>query len=66
MHHLANNFMTRFKDKLLKNLICRASLVSTQHKFNKHMTIIERINSEEQQWLETTPFQLWALSHDGG
>ena len=48
MHHLASNFMTRFKDKLLKNLVCRAALASTQRKFNKHMTIIERINSEAQ------------------
>ena len=29
MHHLASNFMTRFKDKLLKNLVCRAVLAST-------------------------------------
>ena len=27
--HLASNFMTRFKDKLLKNLVCRAALEST-------------------------------------
>ena len=29
MHHLASNFMTWFKDKLLKNLVCRAALAST-------------------------------------
>ena len=66
MRHLASNFMTRFKDKLLKNLVCRAALVSTERKFNKHMTTIGRTNSETQQWLEAIPFQLWALSHDGG
>ena len=66
MCHLANNFMTRFKDKLLKNLECREALVSTQRKFNKHLIIIGRINYEAQQWLEVNPFQLWALSHDGG
>ena len=66
MHHLASNFMTRFKYKILKNLVCRAALVSTKSKFNKHMTIIGRINYEAQQWLEAIPFQLWALSHDGG
>ena len=66
MRHLASNFMIRFKDKILKNLVCRASLVSTQHKFNKHMAIIRRINSKAQQWLEAIPFQLWTLSHDGG
>ena len=66
MRHLESNFMTRFKDKLSKNLVCRASLASTERKFNKHMTTIGRINSEAQQWLEAIPFQLWALSHDGG
>ena len=29
MRHLASNFMTRFKDKLLKNLVCIAALAST-------------------------------------
>ena len=66
MRHLASYFMTRFKDKLLKNLVCKAALASTQRKFNKHMTTIGRINFEAQQWLEAIPFQLWALSHDGG
>ena len=66
MRHLARNFMTQFKDKVLKNLVFRATLASTQRKFNKHMTTIRRINSEALQWLEAIPFQLWALSHDGG
>ena len=66
MRHLASNFMTRFKDKILKNLVCRAALARTQRKCNKHMDIIRRINSEAQQWLEAVPFQLWALSHDEG
>ena len=29
MRHLASNFMTRFKDNILKNLICRAASAST-------------------------------------
>ena len=66
MRYLASNFMTRFKDKLLKNLVCRAALVTTQRKFNRHMAIIEKINSEAQHWLEAIPLELWALSHDGG
>ena len=66
MRHLATNFMTWFKDKLLKNLVCRAALVSIERKFNKHMPTIGRINSEAQQWLEAILFQLWTLSHDGG
>ena len=65
MLHLASNFMTCFKDKLLKNLVCRATLTSTQHKFNKNMATIGKINYEAQQWLEAIPFKLWALSHDG-
>ena len=48
MRHLISNFMTRFKDKLLKNLVSRAALASTERKFNKHMTTIGRINSEPQ------------------
>ena len=66
MRHLARNFMPWLKDKLLKNLVCKADLESTERKFNKHMTTIGRINSEVLQWLEAIPFQLWALSHDGG
>ena len=65
MHHLASNFMTRFKDKLLKNLVCKAALAPKQRKFNRHMATIRRINSEAQQWLEAIPLKIWALSHDG-
>ena len=66
MHHLASNFMTRFKDKILKNLMCRAALVLKIKKFNKHMYTIRKINAATQQWLEAIPFEKWALSHDGG
>ena len=66
MRHFASNFMTRFKDKILKNLVCRPTLPSTELKFNKNMNTIGRINSEALQWLEAIPFQSWALSHDGG
>ena len=48
MRYLTSNFMTRFKDKLLKNLVCKAALASTQHKFNKHMATTGRINYEVQ------------------
>ena len=51
MRQLASNFMTRFKDKILKNLVCRAALATTQHKFNRHMATILRFNSKAQQWL---------------
>ena len=66
MHHLASNFMNRFKDKFLKNLMCRTTLANKVGKFNKHMNTIMRINLEAQRWLETTPFEKWALSHDRG
>ena len=39
MRHLASNFMTRFKDKLLKNLVCRADIATTPRKMNRHMAI---------------------------
>ena len=64
--HLVNNFMTRFKDKLWKNLVCRAALVPKQCKFNRHMAIIGKFNSEAQQWLEVILLKIWSLSRDGG
>ena len=48
IRHIASNFMTRFKDKLLKNLVCTSTLMTTQRKFNRHMATIKRINSEAQ------------------
>ena len=52
MRHLARNFMTCFKDKLLKNLVCKAALATKHDKFNRHIATIGRINLEAQQWLE--------------
>ena len=66
MCHIARNFMTRFKDKLLKILVCRAALATKQPKFDRHMASIRRINPKAQQWLEVIPLEIWALSHDGG
>ena len=66
MRYLASNFMTRFKDKLLKYLVCRAAVATTPRKMNRHMATIGRINPEAQQWLEGIPLLLWVLSHDGG
>ena len=42
MRHLASNFMNRFKDKILKNLVCRATLATEVGKFNKYMDTVER------------------------
>ena len=66
MPHLVSNFMNKFKDKTLKNLVCRADLATEVGKFNKHMDTIGRINLEAQRWLEAIPFEKWAFSHDGG
>ena len=46
LRHLASNFINRFKDKILKNLMCRAALATEVEKFNKHMDTIGRINLE--------------------
>ncbi|RVX23680.1 hypothetical protein CK203_000755 [Vitis vinifera] len=66
MRHLASNFMTHFKDKCLKQLLCRAALETKVEKFNMHMETIGRINQDALSWLEAIPFEKWALSHDGG
>ena len=64
--YLASNFMTRFKDKCMKNLLCREAKEIKVEKFNKKMGIFERINPYAISWLEAIPFEKWALSHDGG
>ncbi|RVW77287.1 hypothetical protein CK203_050145 [Vitis vinifera] len=66
MRHLTSNFMTHFKDKCLKQLLCRAALETKVEKFNMHMETIGRINQDALSWLEAIPFEKWALSHDGG
>ena len=48
MRHIASNFMTRFKDKLLKNFVCRVALAPKQRKFNKHMATIGIFNLKAQ------------------
>ena len=56
MRHLASNFMNRFKDKTLKNLVCEAALANKVGKFNKHMDTIGRINLEAQRWLKAIAY----------
>ena len=58
--------MNQFKDKTLKNLVCRAALAIEVGKFNKYMDTIGRINLEAQRWLEAMSFEKWALSHNRG
>ena len=52
MLHLASNFITRFKDKILKKLVYRATFATIVENFNKHMDTILRINLEAQRWLK--------------
>ncbi|KAL6318599.1 hypothetical protein AAG906_000677 [Vitis piasezkii] len=66
MRHLASNFNTKFKDKTLKDLMCRAAMESKVKKFISHMDTIGRINAEARNWLEQIPLEKWALSYDGG
>ena len=57
MRHFPINFMTQFKDKILKNLMYRAALATKIENLNKHMNTIGRINATTQQWLEAIPFE---------
>ena len=57
MRHLASNFMNQFKDKILKNLVCRAALETKVGKIKKHMDTIRKINLEAQRWLEAIPLE---------
>ena len=57
MRHLARNFMTPFKDKCLKQLLCRVALETEVKKFNMHVNIIRRINQDALGWLEVIPFE---------
>ncbi|KAL6343506.1 hypothetical protein AAG906_024871 [Vitis piasezkii] len=66
MRHLASNFNTKFKDKTLKDLMCRAAMESKVKKFISHMDTIGRINVEARNWLEHISLEKLALSHDGG
>ena len=64
MRHLVINFMTRFKDKILKNLVCRVALATKVENFNKHIDTIKRINVEAQRCLKAIPLEKWAFSYD--
>ena len=46
MRHLASNFNTKFKDKNLKDLMCRVAMERKVKKFISHMDTIGRINAE--------------------
>ena len=66
MRHLVSNFNTKFKDKTIKDLMCRAAMESKVKKFIYHMDTIGRINVEARNWLEHISLEKLALSHDGG
>ena len=66
IRYLVSNFNTKFKDKTLKHLMCRAAMESKVKKIISHMDSIGWINAEARNWLEYIPLEKWALSHDGG
>ena len=66
MRHLASNFNTKFKDKTLKDLMCRAAMESKVKKFISHMDTIGKINVDARNWLEHISLEKLAFSHDGG
>ena len=66
MCHLVSNFNTKFKDKTLKDLMCRAAMESKVKKIISHMDTISQIIVEVRNWLEHIPFEKLELSHDGG
>ena len=66
MHHLESNFNTKFKDKTIKDFMCRVAMESKVKKIISHMDTIGQINAEARNWLEQIPLEKWALSHDGG
>ncbi|KAL6323508.1 hypothetical protein AAG906_039085 [Vitis piasezkii] len=66
MRHLASNFNTKFKDKTLKDIMCRAAMESKVKKFISQMDTIDWINAEARNWLEHIPLEKWAFLHDGG
>ena len=55
--HLAINFNTRFKDKTLKDLMCRAAKESKVKKFSTYMDTIGRINVDARNSLEHIPWK---------
>ena len=66
IRHLTNNCITRFKDKMLKNLVCITVLANKFENFNKHIDTIGRTNVEAKLWLVAIRLEKWILSHDGG
>ena len=59
MRYLANNFNTKFKDKTLKDLMCRVAMESKVKKFISHMDTIDQIHVEARNWLDHIPLEKW-------
>ena len=59
MCYLASTFNTKFKDKTLKDLMCRTTMESKVKKFISYMDTIVRINTEARNWLEQIPLEKW-------
>ena len=52
MCHLVSNFNTKFKDKTLKDLMCRTTMESKVQKIISQINTIGWINVETRNWLE--------------
>uniref|UniRef100_A0A2N9EWY4 SWIM-type domain-containing protein n=1 Tax=Fagus sylvatica TaxID=28930 RepID=A0A2N9EWY4_FAGSY len=66
IRHFASNFLKRFKDTRLKNMIMKAGSANQIRKFDMIMEVIKRYNEEARMELDTIPKELWALAHDNG
>ena len=66
IHHVASNFLKRYKDQNFKNMIMRASSANQEWKFNTTMNCIRRYNEEAGKRLDEIAVEQWTYSHDGG
>jgi hypothetical protein len=66
LRHVASNFLQRYKDQNLKNMIMRAGSANQKRKFNTTMDCIRRYNEEAGKRLDEIAVEQWTYSHDGG
>uniref|UniRef100_A0A2N9J030 MULE transposase domain-containing protein n=1 Tax=Fagus sylvatica TaxID=28930 RepID=A0A2N9J030_FAGSY len=66
LRHVASNFLQRYKDQNLKNMIMRAGSANQKQKFNTTMDCIRRYNEEASKRLDEIAVEQWTYSHDGG
>ena len=57
LRHLASNLNTKFKNKTLKDLMCRVAMESKVKNFIYHIDTIGQINVEARNWLDQIPLE---------